>query len=261
MPIAPNLLRSQVEDFEQTPNTLSSKQRARRDRILTTGRHLLATHGLRNLRVCDLALAMNITSASIRHHFADLDALLIEILKEHGRAINEAIATVHDTGPDATAKRRAAYLAATRGPSGNFTEAHLLLLRDATMLSETNHAAIQQSHDRHGIILAGALDADIALTLLDAPRLDPLRIQAMLATLEGSDPACLAPLPVLETREVKQPVPRQPRAPQPVPELLWSDDLANVPDELLEAYPGDPTQAAWAASASHARAPPHAAQG
>jgi hypothetical protein len=78
MTVPPNLLRSQVEDFEQTPNHPSTKLHARRDRILTSGRHLIALHGLRNLRVCDLALAMNITSAAIRYHFADLDALLIE---------------------------------------------------------------------------------------------------------------------------------------------------------------------------------------
>jgi AcrR family transcriptional regulator len=65
-----------------------------RDRILATGCHLLALHGLRNLRICDLAIAMNISSAAIRFHFADLDALLIEILHEHFKKINEAIGTI-----------------------------------------------------------------------------------------------------------------------------------------------------------------------
>ena len=108
MKVPPNLLRSQVEDFEHTPNWLSTKQLERRTRILTTGRHLLALHGLRNLRICDLAIAMNITSSAIRFHFADLDALLIEILREHGKHINEAIGAIHHTAPDAVAKRRAA---------------------------------------------------------------------------------------------------------------------------------------------------------
>jgi AcrR family transcriptional regulator len=259
MPIEPNLLRSQAEDFEQTPNILAAKQLARRARIINTGRHLLATHGLRNLRVCDLALAMNITSAAIRTHFADLDALLIEILKIHCENIDEALGAMHDKDADSTPNHRAAYLAVTREPSGNFSEAHLLLLRDATLLSEANYAAIQQSHAQHGAALAGRLDADIALTLLDAPRLDPLRIQAMFATLEGSDAAIPAPLPVLETREVKQPVPPPPRARRPAPQPAWPDDLANVPDALLGTYPGGQMQGDWASSARHARAPPQAA--
>jgi AcrR family transcriptional regulator len=259
MTVPPNLLRSQVEDFEHTPNYLSTKQLARRDRILTTGRHLLALHGLRNLRVCDLAIAiaLNITSAAIRFHFADLDALLIEILKEHGKAINKALGAVHHTDPDATAKRRAAYFAATRGPYGNLTEAHLLLVRDATMLSETNYAAIQQSHDQHAIILAGTLDADVALTLLDAPRLDPIRILTTIATLEGTDPALalpfLTPAPDPQPEAIELPPP-----PQPLPELSWSDDLAKVPDDFLEPYDGR-TPGAWVFNPNHARSPPHAA--
>jgi len=261
MPIAPNLLRSQVEDFEHTPNYLSSKLLARRDRILTTGRHLLALHGLRNLRICDLAIALNITSAAIRTHFADLDALLIEILREHGRAINKALSGIHHADPDAVGKRRAAYLAATRGPHGGLTEAHFLLVRDATMLSAENYTAIHQSHDQNGIILAGKLDPDIVLTLLDAPRLEPLRIQAMLATLEGTDPAEIIPLPVLtapEPAHQPQPQPQQPPAP-PAPERDWSDDLADVPDDLLQTYPDGQTPGAWVFNPGCARAPPSAA--
>jgi AcrR family transcriptional regulator len=259
MAVPPNLLRSQVEDFEHTPNHLSTKLLQRRDRVLTTGRHLLATHGLRNLRVCDLAIAMNISSAAIRYHFADLDALLMEIIHNHNKAINEALGAVHRTDPDAVAKRRAAYLAATRGPHGSLTEAHLLLIRDATMLSEANYAAIQQSHDQHAIILAGKLDADVALTLLDAPRLDPIRILTTIATLEGTDPALAlpfltpAPAPRPEAIELLPP-------PQPRPELSWSDDLAHVPDDFLEPYDGQ-TPGSWVFNPNHARSPPHVAQG
>ena len=255
MPIAPNLLRSQAEDFEHTPNFLSAKLLARRDRILHTGRHLLALHGIRNLRVCDLAIALNITSAAIRTHFADLDALLIEILKEHGKAINNAIGAIHRTDPDAVAKRRAAYLAVTRGPHGGLTEAHLLLVRDATMLSDANFMAIHEFHNQHGIILAGKLDADIVLTLLDAPRLDPLRIHAMLATLEGTDPAEMIPLPVLTAPEPT----KQLQPPQPAPELTWSDDLADIPDDLLQTSPDGQTPGASVFNPGCARAPPNAA--
>jgi AcrR family transcriptional regulator len=258
MKVPPNLLRSQVEDFEHTPNWLSTKQLERRTRILSTGCHLLALHGFANLRICDLAIALNITSSSIRFHFADLDALLIEIIKEHGKAINKAIGAVHHTDPDATAKRRAAYLTATRGPLGSLTEAHLLLTRDATMLSEANYAAIQQSHDQHAIILAGTLDPDTALTLLDAPRLDPIRILTTIATLEGTDPALAIPFltpapPAPEPEEIAPPPP-----PEPLPELSWSDDLAHVPDDFLAPYQGQ-TPGAWIYNQNHARSPPHAA--
>jgi len=251
MKVPPNLLRSQAEDFEHTPNNLSTRQLERRDRILATGCHLLALHGLRNLRVCDLAIAMNISSAAIRFHFADLDALLIEILHEHFKKINEAIGTIELSEPEPTAKRRAAYLAATRGPNGNLTEAHLLLIRDAAMLSDINYAAIQQSHEQHALILAGKLDADTVLTILDAPRLDPLRILATFATLEGTDPALLVSLPVLAA---PQPAPQQP-APPP----RWSDDLAHVPDAYLQTYPDGQTPGAWVFNKHHARSPPTAA--
>lgn len=253
MKVPPNLLRSQAEDFEHTPNHLSTRQLERGDRILATGCHLLALHGLRNLRICDLAIAMNISSAAIRFHFADLDALLIEILHQHFKKINEAIGTVDQSEPEPTAKRRAAYLAATRGAHGNVTEAHLLLIRDAAMLSDINYAAIQQSHEQHALILAGKLDADTVLTILDAPRLDPLRILATFATLEGTDPALLVPLPVLAA---PQPAPQQPGL---EPERAWSDDLAHVPDAYLQTYPDGQTPGAWVFNKHHARSPPTAA--
>jgi AcrR family transcriptional regulator len=256
MKVPPNLLRSQVEDFEHTPNWLSTKQLERRTRILTTGRHLLALHGLRNLRICDLAIAMNITSAAIRTHFADLDALLIEILKEHGKDINKALGEVHQTDPDAVAKRRAAYLAATRGPHGSLTEAHLLLTRDATMLSDENYLAIHQSHDQHGLILAGKLDPDIILTLLDAPRLDPLRIHAMLATLEGTDPTLLLPVPTPAPE-----LPPEPAEIEPPPEPgTWSNEPENETHDPFQPYNGQ-APGAWVFNANNARSPPQAAQG
>jgi AcrR family transcriptional regulator len=265
MKIPPNLLRTQVEDFEHSPNWLSTKQLERQKRILNVGRHLLAIHGLRNLRICDLALAMKITAAAFRFHFADLDALLIEILKEHGKSINKAIGDILHTDPDALAKRRAAYLAATRATLGNLNEAQLLLTRDAPLLSEENYTAIQQSHDQFGIILAGKLDPEVALTLLDAPRLDPARIHTMIATLEGSDPACLAPLPVAKPREVKLPTPEQLPPEQPLAPTLsdvtWSDDLAQIPDNLLQTYPDGETPGAWIYNQNMARSPPRAARG
>jgi AcrR family transcriptional regulator len=260
MKVPPNLLRSQVEDFERIPNWLSTKQLERRNRILRVGTHLLALHGLRDLRICDVALAMNLTSASIRYLFADLDALLIEIIREHLKAINTAIGTIHATDPEAVGKRRAAYLAATRGEFGILTEAHLLLIRDATMLSEANYAAIQQSHDQHGLILAGTLDPETALTLLDAPRLDPIRIQTTLATLEGTDPAIIYPLytpaPASEPEPELEPI--EP-SPELSPELAWSDDLAQIPDDLLSTYPDGQTPGAWIYNKNLARSPPKAA--
>ena len=181
MKVPPNLLRSQVEDFEHTPNWLSTKLLERRTRILTTGRHLL--------------------------------------------------------------------------------------VRDAPLLSETNYTAIQQSHDQHGIILAGKLDADIALTLLDAPRLDPLRIHAMLATLEGTGPALLLPLPMPapapepKHAEIEPPCPLEPEiAPEFAPELEWSDDLETGLHDPFQPYNGQ-APGAWVFNPNHARSPPHAAKG
>jgi AcrR family transcriptional regulator len=258
MKVPPNLLRSQVEDFEHTPNWLSTKQLERRDRILKVGTHLLALHGLRDLRICDLALAMNLTSASIRYLFADLDALLIEIIREHLKTINKAIGAIQATDPDALGKRRAAYLAATRGQFGTLTEAHLLLTRDATMLSEANYTAIQQSHDQHGLILAGTLDPDTALTLLDAPRLDPIRIQTTLATLEGTDPALIFPLYTPPPAPEPEPEPIE-AEPELTPEFTWSDDLAHVPDDLLQTYPDGQIPGAWIYNKNLARSPPKAA--
>jgi len=256
MKVPPNLLRSQVEDFEHKPNWLSTKQLERRTRILTTGRHLLALHGLRNLRICDLAIAMNITAAAIRFHFADLDALLMEIIHEHNKAINSALGAIHQTDPDAVAKRRAAYLATTRGPHGSLTEAHFLLVRDAALLSDENYTAIHQSHDQHGIILAGKLDADIVLTLLDAPRLDPLRIHAMLATLEGTDPARLLPLPAPAPEPPAEPAEIEP----PSEPGTWSDDPQTGLPDPFQPYNGQ-APGAWVFNANNARSPPHAAQG
>jgi AcrR family transcriptional regulator len=130
MEINARILRAQVNKVAPPP-PLTPRQQARETRILTAAEHLLAQHGTENITYRLLAVALTLTTATLRWHFVDLHALLAEILRRHLKTIAEALQAIPANQPDA---RIAAYRAATHHQDGTPKDAHILLLRDRHLL-------------------------------------------------------------------------------------------------------------------------------
>ncbi len=171
MPTPHRILRAQAQARDPKPLHFSIRDLERHDRILTVGRALLAENGRHNVTFAGLAVALSIGTAALRRHFADIDALLGEILRHHLQAIATALGAIPHTDPDRDARRRAAYIAFTRTALGGFTEAHLLLLRDRNLLPDDEHEPIERTRTELARILGGHL-ADEVLNFLDLPNLD-----------------------------------------------------------------------------------------
>jgi AcrR family transcriptional regulator len=130
MEINARILRAQVNKVAPPP-PLTPRQQARETRILTAAEHLLARHGTENITYRLMAVALTLTTATLRWHFVDLHALLAEILRRHLKTIAEALQAIPANQPEA---RAAAYRAATHHQDGTPKDAHILLLRDRHLL-------------------------------------------------------------------------------------------------------------------------------
>jgi AcrR family transcriptional regulator len=166
MPIHPRLLRDAIRDRLPRRN-FSIRELERRDLILSAGRSAFVRCGRHNITLGSLALALNLAPATIRRFFIDLDDLLYEILDQHLLAVARRIAAIPDSGPDHATRRCAAYLDATRGNLGAYTENHLLLVRERHLLPPDLLANIESARTAIGEDLAGPLHAEATLAVLD----------------------------------------------------------------------------------------------
>jgi AcrR family transcriptional regulator len=166
---------------------LTDRQLARREEILAAALVLMARHGRVGLSMGRFATALRMGAGTIRRYFVDLDSILAELLARHLVAIMEAFGSVPEASANRGVALRAAYLKATRGADGGFTDAHTLLLRECHTLPPDLAADIEEVRDRIGQILAGP-DAATALALLDTPGVLLAQIEAMLAALEPPKP-------------------------------------------------------------------------
>jgi AcrR family transcriptional regulator len=192
--IPARILRATARSLDPNPRYLTTREREREERVLSLGKGLLAIYGRNALKFCDMAAGLELSPATLRRHFTDLDALLGEILRLHLRALSSAIGTVNPEDPDRFKKRRAAYLAYTRTPMGGLTHAHLLLVRDLKLLPPDERDGIEQTLDGLGECLLppeDAMQARTVLDLLDNPGLGLPAIDAALAA--QSRVAILAP--------------------------------------------------------------------
>jgi AcrR family transcriptional regulator len=130
MEITARILRAQVNKIAPPP-PLTPRQQARETRILAGAEHILARYGTENITYRLLAVALTLTTATLRWHFVDLHALLAEILRRHLKTIAEALQASPANQPEA---RAAAYRAATHHQDGTPKDAHILLLRDRHLL-------------------------------------------------------------------------------------------------------------------------------
>jgi AcrR family transcriptional regulator len=191
MPTAARILRATAQDIRRVDTGKSPS----RDHILAVAQCLIARYGRNEVTFANLAIALCIGTPTLRNHFADLDALLGEILRRHLHALSIAIGKIPASSPDRQKARRAAYFAFTRTALGGLTEAHLLLKHERQGLAADERATIDDIHHGIGRMLAGSL-ADEALDLLDNPRNSLARVETILATptIELAD-AAPAPMP------------------------------------------------------------------
>jgi len=193
----PRILRAEARNLDPTHPTPATTHPARHARILKIALSLFANHGFTKITFTAMAIALEIDPKTLRKHFADLPALLGEILRNHLTALSTAIGEIPFNAPDRQAQQRAIYHAFTHTPLGGLTEAHLLLTRDAHLLPDDERIPIQQTHQNFGEILAPFAPNE-ALALLDSPYLTAPRIETMLAPLQ---PPKIAPTAKTEERK------------------------------------------------------------
>jgi AcrR family transcriptional regulator len=182
--IPARILRATARSLDPNPRYLTTREREREERALLLGRGLLAIYGRNALRFGDMAAGLELSPATLRRHFTDLDALLGEILRIHLRGLSSAIGTVNPEDPDRFKKRRAAYMAYTRTPLGGLTHAHLLLVRDLKLLPPDERDGIEET--LYGLAECllppeDAIHAPTVLGLLDNTGLGAAAIDAALA--------------------------------------------------------------------------------
>ena len=185
MHIPARILRNDAARADRNPPTPTTRDLATRDRIVDLGQVLMARHGRHAISMTAFALALGHCTATIRRHFADLDALLGSILQRHLQRLSEALSEVPWDAPDRQAALRAAYLGATRATLGGLTEGHLLLVRDRHLLPEDELTPVEDTLYGIGCILAGDHGA-AALALLDTPALSAPQIECMMEGLRLS---------------------------------------------------------------------------
>jgi AcrR family transcriptional regulator len=209
------ILRALADDHETDRPPMTEKQRARHLRILTLSQALFAEVGSRNITFTNLAIALRIGSATLRWHFADLDALLAAIIRRHLAAISKALSHIPRNDPQREQKCRAAYLAFTRNEDGTLTEAHRLLVHETHHLPDDERIRIERIAEVLANRLAGTMGAE-AKTLLDCASFNAGAIETALAALK---PASAPAQP--EAQIIRLPPPRA-AAPSPI-RHLWPD--------------------------------------
>jgi AcrR family transcriptional regulator len=124
------------------PPPFTLRQQERDDRITAVGEALMAQFGRNNITFSMLAVALQITTATLRFHYTDLDALLAQILWEHMESIEQRLRQVPATAPNYRRALQAAYREATRDENGKTSAAHILLQRDSRLLPEDERRTI-----------------------------------------------------------------------------------------------------------------------
>ena len=189
--IPARILRAEVIAREPALNDRNQREQQQYDRILTQAPPLFASHGRAAISFTNFAIALKMAPATLRKHFADLDALLAHILITHLLAIAKAIGQASSTGQNPQKSAREAYLQATRAPFGGLTEAHHLFLSEYRNLPPDLRDEVETLHRQLGDMCAGPL-AEKALTLLDAPCYEAKEIESLLTALNA--PAAVAPV-------------------------------------------------------------------
>ena len=180
------ILRADADDIERDPPGPTSREQQRYERILAVAETVMARHGTHTITLGGLTLALRLSSGALKRYFPDMQALLGTLLLRHLGNIARAVGEVPHDVPDRPQGMRAAYLAYTRTEPGEFTDAHLLLVRDRHLLPKDLLQNIEATHRDLGDILAPGYGA-LALDLLDALSFNARSIELALANVAAID--------------------------------------------------------------------------
>lgn len=195
------ILRADAEEFDTDPPRLSKRRQAERDRIFRVLPAIIARRGLEGLTVGKLALALDISTSSLRRHIVDLDFFLFKVLRTHLNAILAALHAIPAGAPDRVPQCRAAWRALTLNAGGNPLPAQLLLERHRDALPDDLLDIIDALRDTvHAMLGADPCNADRPETARPAPAESPSRqatgreiLLARAAAVLQASPETLAP--------------------------------------------------------------------
>ena len=234
MPIPLRILRATLEKT-LPPEPLTPRQQERRHRILQAGLALMAHFGRNGISFAGLASSLRIGAASLRWHYADLDAVLADILRRHLATIAAALDAV-PASPNQGPALRAAYLAATRNEDGTLKAAHLLLTRERHLLPPDERVPIEDIRQALAARLAINAPAE-TIDVADTPWICAARIEPILATLAAHQAA-----PQAATRRMNIAKTPTPDLPAHIDHALQTSNLAF----LAQTAPHAPAQRAAA---------------
>ncbi len=187
MQISPRLLRDRADDLTREKFPQSARDHARHDRILTVATQMIADYGRHVVTFAGLAMALRMAPATLRRHFVDIDAIIGQILQTHLLTLARTLGDIDADQPNRAARRRAAYITATRGFFAGTSNAHLILLRDRDTLPPDLREPIELTQTTIGQSLAPAFaNAELArkiLGLLDNPHLSADDIERAIAAI------------------------------------------------------------------------------
>jgi AcrR family transcriptional regulator len=138
------------------PPPLNKRQQARENRIIAIATAFIARFGRARLTPRILAEAMCISPAALRWHFADIDALIGEILRRHLNQVIEALTAIPEGPHRAAAMRQAAE--AARSENGVTVPAYTVLLEQLAALPEDLRVDIEALNHRINALLGTVPD-------------------------------------------------------------------------------------------------------
>ena len=187
------ILRAHIAHMTNLRAHWRPSQWAREAKILQLGLAILTLQGRHATTAGGMAAAIGIAPATLRRYFADIDALMGEILRRHLATLEQALNAIPANTPNLHAARRKAWHQATRTETGALTDAHLLFLRDRHMLPPDILPALNQTYQTLAARLAPGAHGPAAQAILDLPLTTADRIEPLFAALTGAPAQPQAP--------------------------------------------------------------------
>lgn len=201
------IVRADAEDLD-TPRRPTHAEIQAKERIRRLGRNIIGNYGRAALTTARLAGGLNMSLSTFRRHYADIDALLAELIADELRRIARLFGNVPQDAPDRQAACRAVFLDATRN-LGALAEGYRLIVRDMPLLPEDLRLPLERSLAVLGARMAGPC-AGKCLALMAVPCLSAAEIEHAVRGLE--------PSPAHETMSPEpDPAPCPEREPAPAP--------------------------------------------
>jgi AcrR family transcriptional regulator len=220
MHIPSRLIRDKLKRFTNARRPEGILDLERRAQYLDAAETIFAEYGRPAITLRNLAEGLYISPSTLRRHFADLDQLLADLIIRHLNRLNAILAAIDTNAPDHMEQRRAAYFANTRNPTGGYTDAHAITLRDRATLPADLAEGIETLRIAIGYALGGNNNNE-ALALLDSPMANLVKIEIVMQALAQPIPEAVAA--VIEQRVITAQQPKPKPSPHPAGNVLDCD--------------------------------------